>query len=109
MTVDFPTQEYIKYLEIIGCNEDTLTDVKLKEIFKLAYESFKNKSITIASFCAIGEYLFYKIKDETEKMSKFASTLLDCSELVYYIQINDDDSEEFDNVYSRIEGYFSEV
>lgn len=101
----FPTEKYQEYLKKVGCEtEEKLTDLKVEEVLKMAFSEFKNNGLSLCEFCLLGEYLFYKIKEQS---SKFASTLLDCSELIYYLQIQDNDSDEFNTVMKRIENYFS--
>lgn len=102
---DFPTDKYNEYLKLIECeSEEKLDDTKIENVLKLAFKEFKENKLTLDNFCLLGEYLFYKLKEQS---SKFASTLLDCSELNYYIQIRDNDSDEFSSVMKRIEGYFN--
>lgn len=104
MQTTFPAEKYQEYLKIVGCEtEDGLNDVKVEDIFRQAFTEFKNNQLPLSSFCLLGEYLFYKIKEQS---GKFASVLLDCSELNYYIQIQDNDSDEFNTVMGRIEEYF---
>lgn len=100
----FPTEKYQDYLKRCDCeDENNLTDLKIEEIIENAFAEFKNNQLSLEGFCLLGEYLFYKIKDQS---GKFASVLLDCSELNYYLQIQDNDSDEFNTVMKRIEGYF---
>lgn len=100
----FPSDKYNEYLKNVGCNtEENLTDSIIKNIFKQAFDEFKKNKLSLSSFCLLGEYLFYKIKEQS---SKFASALLDCSELNYYLQIQENDSDEFKSVFKRIENYF---
>ena len=102
----FPNDQYQEYLKKVGCEtENDLNDLKVEDLFRFAFYEFKENKLLISSFCLLGEYLFYKIKEQT---TKFASTLLDCSELNYYIQIKDNDSDEFNSVMKRIEDYFND-
>lgn len=101
----FPTEKYQEYLKIVGCtSENKLDDLKIENIVKQAYIDFKKNEFSLDNLCSLGEYLFYKV---AEQSSKFASTLLDCSELNYYLQIQDNDSDEFNAVMKRIETYFN--
>lgn len=101
----FPTEKYQVYLKKCECEkEENFTDVKVEELVKIAFKEFKNNELSLGSFCLLGEYLFYKIKEQS---NKFASVLLDCSEINYYLQIQDNDSDEFNTVMERIEKYFS--
>lgn len=105
MSTLFPIEKYQEYLRIVGCEtEESLNDLKIENILKLAFFEFKKNTFSLESFCLLGEYLFYKIKEQS---SHFASILLDCSELNYYIQIQDNDSDEFNTVINRIEKYFN--
>ena len=101
----FPTEKYQEYLKKSECeSEEKLNDSKIKNVAEQAFYEFKKGVITLDNFCSLGEYLFYKIKEQS---GKFATALLDCSELNYYIQIQDNDSDEFNAVMKRIEEYFS--
>lgn len=101
----FPTEKYQEYLKVVGCEtEKSLNDLKIESVLGLAFTELKNNQFSLSGFCLLGEYLFYKIKEQS---SKLASTLLDCSELNYYIQIQDNDSDEFNTVMNRIENYFN--
>ena len=105
MATIFPNEKYLEYLGIVGCqSEESLDDLKIENILKLAFVELKKNIFSLESFCLLGEYLFYKIKEQS---SNFASILLDCSELNYYIQIQNNDSDEFNIVTKRIEEYFN--
>lgn len=99
----FPSDKYQEYLKNTGVeSEKKLGDLEIECIVKQAFAEFKKDKLSLDGFCSLGEYLFYKIKEQS---SKLASILLDCSELNYAIQIEDQDTDEFNSVMKRVEEY----